>query len=48
MGVFLDLGADPTIRDASGETVYDMAAKYGYNARKSFDEFMRSHQQPST
>lgn len=40
--VFLDLGADPEIRDARGHTVYDAAAAYGYNARKSFEDFMRS------
>lgn len=48
VGVFLDLGADPTIRDVRGETVYDMATAYGYNARRSFDEFMRSREQRKT
>jgi hypothetical protein len=42
VGVFLDLGADPNIRDARGKTVYDTASAYGYNARRSFDDFMRS------
>ncbi len=42
VGVFLDHGADPNIRDSRGKTVYDTATAYGYNARKSFDEFMRS------
>jgi ankyrin repeat protein len=42
VGVFLDLGADPNIRDARGKTVYDTASAYGYNARRSFDDFMCS------
>jgi len=42
VGVFLDLGADPNIRDARGETVYDTASAYGYNACRSFEDFMRS------
>jgi hypothetical protein len=42
VAVFLDLGADPNIRDASGKTVYDTASAYGYNARRSFDDFIRS------
>ena len=48
VGVFLDLGADPMIRDARGETVYEMVTAYGYNARRSFDDFMRSREQQTT
>lgn len=42
VSVFLDLGADPTIRDIDGETVYDLALAYGQDARNSFDAFMDS------
>ncbi len=45
VGVFLDLGADPMIRDACGKTVYDIATVYGNKARRSFDEFMRFREQ---
>lgn len=39
VGMLLDLGADPSIRDSRGETVYDIANACGYNARMSLDEF---------
>lgn len=42
VGIFLDLGANPTIPDVNGKTVYDTASAYGNNARRSFDEFMLS------
>jgi ankyrin repeat protein len=40
--VFLALGADPTKTDKQGKTVYELASAYGYEARRSFDEFMAS------
>lgn len=40
--VLLELGAEPNIRDARGQTVYEIASAYGYNSRRSFDNYMRS------
>ena len=42
VGVYLELGADPSRPDNNGTTVDDIATAYGYNAKRSFDEFMRS------
>jgi len=42
VGVYLELGADPNIRDKNGETIADVASAYGYNAKQSFDDFMRT------
>ncbi len=40
VGVLLELGADPSIPDNDGKTIADLASMYGYNARRSFDDFM--------
>jgi len=42
VGVFLDLGADPTIRDDRGKTAMDFVFGSGEYAKKSFDEFMNA------
>jgi len=44
VAVLLDLGADPNIRDMRGKTVYDVASAYGYNSRRSFDDFMSTRE----
>ena len=43
VGVYLELGADPNIPDKNGNTIAELASAYGYNARRSFDDFMRTH-----
>jgi ankyrin repeat protein len=42
VGVFLDLGANPQIRDQGGRTVHDWAANYGPEAQQSFEDFLKS------
>ncbi|TWT38952.1 ankyrin repeat domain-containing protein [Blastopirellula retiformator] len=42
VGVYLELGADLNIADHRGRTAADIAAAYGDNAERSFDEFLRT------
>ncbi|MCA9195697.1 MAG: ankyrin repeat domain-containing protein [Planctomycetales bacterium] len=42
VGVYLEFGANPNIADKNGRTIADIASAYGYNAKRSFDDFMRT------
>ena len=42
VGVYLEPGANPNIADKNGKTIADIASAYGYNAKRSFDAFMRT------
>ena len=43
VGVFLELGANPNLADKTGKAIADIVSAYGDHAKKSFDEFIRSH-----
>lgn len=47
VGVFLELGGNPDIRDISGRTVHGLAANYGPAAQQSFEDFLKT-QSPSS
>ena len=42
VGVYLDLGAEPNIPDKNGKTIADVASAYGHDAKRSFENFMRT------
>ena len=42
VGVFLELGADPNITDKTGKTISDVATAYGYSAKRSLNDLMRT------